>query len=47
MKMRFMQTGLERDLWAGRKQFFFEKKNQKTFACYGARRSGGPRQPTE
>jgi hypothetical protein len=23
-------------VWGGRKVFFFEKKNQKTFACLGA-----------
>jgi hypothetical protein len=31
----------------GRKQFFFEKKNQKTFALGDALHPRGPRQPTE
>jgi len=30
-----------------RKQFFFEKKNQKTFSFFGAYRSCPPRHPTE
>jgi hypothetical protein len=31
---------------ARRKQFFFEKKNQKTLTCFGARGSFLSRQPT-
>jgi hypothetical protein len=49
-----MQGGVRRELCAGRllavgegrKQFFFEKKNQKTFIRCGACRSFRARQPT-